>query len=318
MENQGIDRDYHGQPSWQMPSNVLNIPNINHLPENKETHLSQIEAYCACFLSEDEEQKTAQKSLCTDQQEGGGDNKEGTETKSDTEDLESHNRFFKQWHLRSLLTVEAPKEVAAAQKPSKKEAQLSRLLSSILRHRADKLKLHVRPDGFVLVEDLLALPQLKNVTPEQIQDVVKTDEKQRYSMRKTDEKWFIRANQGHSIKSVESDELLTLVTDASAFTCCVHGTTYLAWKEIKKHGLNKMKRRHIHFSSKPFQSAEIVSGMRSTSEVLIAINLPLALEDGVLFYVSDNQVLLSEGVNGIILPCYFASVVDSKTNESLL
>lgn len=202
--------------------------------------------------------------------------------------------------------------------PSQEDVQLSRLLSSILRHRAEKLRLPVRPDGYILLNHVLQLPEMKkkHVTQEQIQRVVDGDLKQRYSLSQEKDSLWIRANQGHSIQAVESDQLLTLVKDPNDYPHCIHGTSYDAWKHISKNGLNKMKRRHIHFCSKPFQSDEIISGMRTTSEVLIHIDLQKAMKDGILFYVSDNQVLLSEGVDGTIRPEYFACVMD-KTGKPI-
>jgi hypothetical protein len=82
--------------------------------------------------------------------------------------------------------------------------------------------------------------------------------------------------------------------------------------------------------------------MRQTCQVLIYINLTLALEgnacacaqracaspvlrrlvycfaEGVEFVESANGVILSPGVEGVLHPKYFARVVDAKTGQSLL
>ena len=71
--------------------------------------------------------------------------------------------------------------------------------------------------------------------------------------------------------------------------------------DIKKTGLNKMSRTHIHFASKP----NAISGFRGSSNVLVHVNMYLAMADGIKFYMSDNEVILSEGP---IDPKYFSRV----------
>lgn len=80
--------------------------------------------------------------------------------------------------------------------------RLSRTLSWILRHGANQVGLAMAPDGFVLVEELLALAKMKGTTLEELRQVVETNDKQRFTMRarEADGKLIIRANQGHSIK----------------------------------------------------------------------------------------------------------------------
>ena len=67
--------------------------------------------------------------------------------------------------------------------------------------------------------------------------------------------YFIRANQGHSIKGVAAEGLLTPINPddpASVPACVVHGTFYGAWEAICQTGrLRPMSRNHIHFSSGP-------------------------------------------------------------------
>jgi 2'-phosphotransferase len=44
--------------------------------------------------------------------------------------------------------------------------------------------------------------KLKNTTLAQIQEIVRMDEKQRYKLQCEEGEWWIRANQGHSMKEV--------------------------------------------------------------------------------------------------------------------
>jgi len=94
--------------------------------------------------------------------------------------------------------------------------------------------------------------------------------------------------------------LLTKLTEL--FGYCVHGTTRKAINEIKSSGLSKMSRTHIHFASKP----NAISGFRSDSTVLIHVDMGAAMEDGIEFFISENQVILSLGP---IDPKYFKEIV---------
>jgi 2'-phosphotransferase len=82
--------------------------------------------------------------------------------------------------------------------------KLSKTLSYVLRHGAEKEGFEISPDGFISISALLSSPKFSKVTLEQIEDVVKNCPKQRFSLLKSDngEQW-IRANQGHSLSSVE-------------------------------------------------------------------------------------------------------------------
>ncbi|KAG6820416.1 hypothetical protein H0H93_000662 [Arthromyces matolae] len=94
----------------------------------------------------------------------------------------------------------------------------------------------------------------------------------------------------------------------------VHGTTQKAWELIAQNGLSKMTRNHIHLAQ-GVPGDGVISGMRKTSQVLIYIDVQKALDAGLKFFLSDNGVVLSEGINGIILPEFFSNVQDVHGKE---
>ncbi len=55
--------------------------------------------------------------------------------------------------------------------------------------------------------------------------------------------------------------------------------------------------------------------MRNTSDLLIYPDIEAAISDGYKFYLSKNNVVLSDGLNGNgVLPAkYFKYVIDAKT-----
>ena len=68
-------------------------------------------------------------------------------------------------------------------------------------------------------------------------------------------RFFIRATQGHSMKTIEAENLLTPITledAASVPETVVHGTFYGAWDGIlKTGGLKSMRRNHVHCATGP-------------------------------------------------------------------
>ncbi|KAJ7889229.1 KptA family-domain-containing protein [Mycena leptocephala] len=181
------------------------------------------------------------------------------------------------------------------------EVRVSKTLSWILRHGAKSEGLAMRPDGYVKVTDLLANPKLKTLNLEALQEIVKADAKQRYDLKFEEGTeagiWWMKANQGHSIKSVKLD--LQPISSASDIPTgiAVHGTTKEAWESISTQGLSKMKRNHVHMAQgvNTFRSSSNTSGMRGSSQILIFVDVQRAIDAGLKFFLSDNGVILTEG-----------------------
>lgn len=199
----------------------------------------------------------------------------------------------------------------------KKEDQwlvaISKNLSYILRHGASAEGIPIRNDGYVLVSDLLNWKDLRDVTVEQIREVVETNSKKRFEL--LDEpsgKLMIRAVQGHSlaVEGLDMEE----ITDASEFPVVVHGTYLEVLPLIRQNGLSKMARNHIHFAT-ALPSSKPISGMRGSAEVVIHVNLDKALADGIKFYRSSNGVILSSGIDGILPPTYFKRISSQSGQE---
>ncbi|KAJ7714203.1 KptA family-domain-containing protein [Mycena metata] len=202
------------------------------------------------------------------------------------------------------------------------EVRVSKTLSWILRHGAKSEGLAMRPDGCVKVTDLLANPKLSTLNLEALQEIVKADTKQRYDLKFDDDIWWIKANQGHSIKSVKLE--LAPISAASDIPSgvAVHGTTNEAWKLICKQGLSKMKRNHIHLAQGVAGDNNVLSdtGMRKASPVLIFIDVQRAIDAGLKFFLSDNGVVLSEGneretSKGVLITGWEGSPLTEKLND---
>ncbi|KAJ2609436.1 tRNA 2'-phosphotransferase, partial [Coemansia sp. RSA 1694] len=74
------------------------------------------------------------------------------------------------------------------------EVRLSKQLSYLLRHGAEDRGMKLRDDGSISIRDLLKYPKLRSTTFAQIQHVVETNNKKRFTLYEdTDKQWYIRA-----------------------------------------------------------------------------------------------------------------------------
>ena len=182
----------------------------------------------------------------------------------------------------------------------------SRTLTKLLRH--DKEGLHMTGDGYVCITELLSLPSMAKVTLQDLQSIVVKDNKQRFTISKDTK---IRANQGHSLPQVQDEEIYTRIQQASSLPLCIHGTYQDVLESILEEGLSPMKRSHIHFAP----SLSTVAGLRHSANVHIYINVPLAMEEGIVFYRSSNNVILSRGNHSGVIPshCFLKIVKYTKS-----
>ncbi|TFK52040.1 hypothetical protein OE88DRAFT_1718715, partial [Heliocybe sulcata] len=196
------------------------------------------------------------------------------------------------------------------------EVRLGKTLSWLLRHGAQSEKIEMRPDGYVRVSDILASRKFQGVDFAAIEQVVKNNNKQRYKMVKeldpkaptNEEVWWIRANQGHSIKALNVDMQKIMSASDIPTGIAVHGTSRQAWNTIAKKGLSKMSRNHIHLAQ-GVPGSGVISGMRALSQVLIYIDIQKALDAGIPFFLSDNGVVLTPGnAKGLLEPQFFRRV----------
>lgn len=199
------------------------------------------------------------------------------------------------------------------------DIQLSKTLSWLLRHGGAKEGLRFSAEGYIALNSVLLHKSLRKWNEEDIKRCVKACSKQRFSLR-TDAlgQLEIRANQGHSIPEVNNSGLTPINVETATFANVIHGTYYNSWAIIKNEGLKRMTRNHIHFSQGLPTDKTVISGMRSDCQVLIYIDLKKAILDGLVFYLSENGVILCPGnKNGVLETKYFLKVVDKRTGNML-
>lgn len=204
-----------------------------------------------------------------------------------------------------------PRSHSSAQNTARR---LARTLTYILRHGALKKGLHLDSGGFVKASDLYVLDDLDGLNEESLRLIVDLDTKRRFELNEGPP-LKIRATQGHSIKQIKSEDLLTQITSQNRPAFAVHGTTTANYALIKRCGyLDRMTRNHIHFATKLPGEDGLISGMRTTSSVFVYLDIDKCLEDGVPVFISSNGVILTPGVGdtGQLPEKYFSRVTVKK------
>lgn len=165
----------------------------------------------------------------------------------------------------------------------------SKFLSKHLRHQPARLGLTLAPGGWVEVEALLAAcgAQGLPITRAELDEVVARNNKQRFAYDETGTR--IRANQGHS---VEVDlQLEPAVPPAVLY----HGTGHATAEVIRREGLRRMRRHHVHLS--PDVATATAVGARHGRPVVFAVDAAAMHAAGCVFYRSANGVWLVERVS---------------------
>lgn len=190
---------------------------------------------------------------------------------------------------------------------SKRDIRISKVLSYLLRHGALKENLHIDVEGYVKISELLQHPKLKSdkVTLDDIKKIVINNNKQRFNIK---DGILICANQGHSIELVKENNL-KLLHSSEIPSEVFHGTTKNNLKKIlDSGGLCRMKRNHLHLTTNEFQTC---SGIRCNSKILIYLDVEKCLRNGIEFYISKNNVILTRGnENGVVPVDCFKKIID--------
>ena len=163
----------------------------------------------------------------------------------------------------------------------------SRYLSLILRHKPEAAGITLDEHGWADVSELIAgVRRTRPFDMEMLEEIVRTDEKQRYSF--SDDKLLIRANQGHSIPV--DVELPVAVPPEFLY----HGTGKKYVSSIDAQGLLPRSRLYVHLS--PDAETAKTVGSRHGQPVVYTVLSGKMAEDGITFYRSVNGVWLTKAV----------------------
>ncbi len=177
-----------------------------------------------------------------------------------------------------------------------KKDSMSKFISLILRHHPEAAYVELDEHGWADVDKLIKGIKRtgKQMNMELLEEIVRTDNKQRYSFN--EDKTRIRANQGHSI-SVDVG-----LKEQEPPVFLYHGTAVGFYQRIQEQGLKPMGRLYVHLS-KDVETAVNV-GKRHGKPIVLKIHSGDMYRDGQTFYLSENGVWLTKNV----APKYFEQI----------
>jgi 2'-phosphotransferase len=215
------------------------------------------------------------------------------------------------------------------QEEDTREVRISKSLTQVLRHKALLLGLDVRADGYVLAEMVLRCQSVARhgATMADLQTIVSESNKQRFQLKQgldgEDDLTYIRAVQGHSMKVVQDEKLgrRLRADDSDLPSECVHGTYSRHLGSILGNGLmaggrqGPAFRNHVHFQPHAPGDLRVISGMRHDCDIAIWVDLREALRNGIPFFMSINEIIVTPGINGVLPKEYIQKVVHLKTRH---
>jgi RNA:NAD 2'-phosphotransferase (TPT1/KptA family) len=184
------------------------------------------------------------------------------------------------------------------------EKDLTRVLRHDL-HMNIKLGLPFDRRGFLPLSVLQTLLIFKNLTSRRLHEIVEADRKIRFSLEYYEDELFVRANNGHS--TGVNPDLRTVY-----LPWAVHGTFIDAWTFIKADGLKRMDRDYIHLAT-----TITTKQYKRHREVDVYVNCEKMERDGIQTLGCTNGVIYTDGMSGVLCPCYFLKAVYVQTQETL-
>ena len=172
---------------------------------------------------------------------------------------------------------------------SDRNTNTSKFISLILRHKPQIIGITLDEHGWADVQELIdGINQSEGHTldMETLEQIVQTDEKQRYSFN--EDHTLIRANQGHSIPvDVELDK-------KTPPDILWHGTGEKYVALIDAQGLISKSRLYVHLSADKETAKKV--GCRHGKPVIYEIDCRQMAADGYPFFESVNHVWLTKEV----------------------
>ena len=169
------------------------------------------------------------------------------------------------------------------------KTKTSRFISMILRHKPETIGITLDEHGWADVQELIDGINHSgghSLDMELLEEIVRTDEKQRYSFN--EDHTLIRANQGHSIPV---DVELEKRTPPDILW---HGTGEKYVDSIDVQGLIPKSRLYVHLSTDRETAKKV--GSRHGRPVIYEIDCRQMAADGYRFFESANHVWLTKEV----------------------
>lgn len=164
-------------------------------------------------------------------------------------------------------------------------------MSYVLRHDPDAINLDMDKRGWVSIQQLIDNANVVNrkLNLDLIKKIVRENNKGRFAI--SEDGKFIRALQGHSLSkervSIEFEEKVPP-------SILYHGTATKFMDSIKERGLISNNRQYVHLSSNEETAVNV--GSRHGTPIILEINTQEMINDGHIFFLSENGVWLTDNV----------------------
>ncbi|MFP1860415.1 RNA 2'-phosphotransferase [Lonsdalea quercina] len=172
---------------------------------------------------------------------------------------------------------------------SKKNTDISKFLSYVLRHKPEAIGLSLDNEGWAIISDLILCSVKEGYTLDDnlLHDIIDSSDKKRFTI--SDDGLRIRAAQGHSTQQVN-----IAYTEKKPPDILYHGTASRFISAIREHGLIPLSRQYVHLS--PDEDTAIQVGQRHGKPVVLKIKALNMYEQGFKFFQADNGVWLTDTV----------------------
>lgn len=207
-----------------------------------------------------------------------------------------------------------PLEDRVASEP--RDVRISKGLAAVLRH--GKMGIQLDCEGYAFIEHFLKHSFFINLNVT-IDDIIRVtnypiDSIQRFAIcSNSNKKMKIRALDGHTVNVKNLDLIPITIQDTMHMPFAIHGTYWKAWEKIKNNGLKKInKKTHLYFQPGDLSIglSNLVKRFRNNCEVLVYIDIAKAINGGIQFYKSINNVVMTTGDRlGRIPARYFLKAV---------
>lgn len=170
----------------------------------------------------------------------------------------------------------------------RRDRETSKFLSFVLRHRPQAIGITLDRAGWTDVAALLeALARGgRPLSLQALETIVETSDKRRFAFNADHSR--IRANQGHTVS-------VDLGLEAVAPPAILyHGTARRFLAGILRNGLSKRRRHHVHLHAD--RTVALAVGQRRGEVALLSIDAAAMHGRGHAFYVTANDVWLTDSV----------------------
>ena len=170
-----------------------------------------------------------------------------------------------------------------------KRIELSKEISYALRHAPEKYGLKLDDEGWVSLESSMTAlrreSKWEGLTEEDVYEMMDKFPEKRHEVYGG----RIRALYGHSIPQ----KIVKVISEPPQFL--YHGTTNKSMENILKVGLKPQKRQYVHLSQ-DIETAIAVGKRRDESPVVLLVESKKAYEEGILFYLGEDNIWLSQSI----------------------